>query len=78
MRVTLNMPDVLIKQLIEVSEDKTKSGAIRLAVKDFIRRKKRERLLSFRSQMWPDLNWDEIEDPELFEIKEREKSWRSH
>jgi Bacterial antitoxin of type II TA system, VapB len=78
MRVTLNLPDVLIKELLGVAEEKTRSGAIRLAIKDFIRRKKKEKLLSFSSQMRVDLDWDEIEDPELFEAREREKSWRSH
>jgi hypothetical protein len=78
MRVTLNIPDVLIKELLGVSGEKTKSEAIRLAIKDFVRRRKREQLLSFGSQMRVDLDWDEMEDPEIFEVEEREKSWRSH
>jgi len=78
MRVTLNIPDVLIKELLGVAEEKSRSGAIRLAIKDFIRRKKKERLFSFSSQMRIDLDWEEIEEIELRGIGEREKSWRSH
>ena len=78
MRVTLNISDALIEELLGVAGEKTKNEAIRLAIKDFIRRKKKERLLSFSSQMRVDLDWDEIEEPEILEIREREKSWRSH
>ena len=78
MRVTLNIPDGVIKDLLGVAGEKTKSGAIRLAIKDFVRRKKKERLLSFSSQMRFDLDWDEIDEAELTGIGEKEKSWRSH
>ena len=78
MRVTLNISDALIEELLGVAGEKTKNEAIRLAIKDFIRRKKKERLLSLSSQMRFDLDWDEMEEPEFLEIKEREKPWRSH
>jgi Arc/MetJ family transcription regulator len=73
MRATLNIPDALINDLIKVTGEKTKTRAICLAIKDFIRRKRREKLLSLSGKIHFDLDWKEMEEIELKGMKQREK-----
>jgi Arc/MetJ family transcription regulator len=73
MRATLNIPDALISDLLKVTGEKTKTRAICLAIKDFIRRKRREKLLSLSGKIHFDLDWKEMEEIELKGMKQREK-----
>jgi hypothetical protein len=73
MRATLNIPDTLISDLLKVTGEKTKTRAICLAIKDFIRRKRREKLLSLSGKIHVDLDWKEMEEIELKGMKQREK-----
>ena len=47
MRTTLNLSDNLIKELIEVTGSATKTAAVEEAIRDFVRRRKIEKLKSF-------------------------------
>ena len=73
MRATLNIPDTLISDLLKVTGEKTKTRAICLAIKDFIRRKRREKLLSLSGKIHFDMDWKEMEEIELKGMKQREK-----
>jgi hypothetical protein len=73
MRATLNIPDTLISDLLKVTGEKTKTRAICIAIKDFIRRKRREKLLSLSGKIHFDLDWKEMEEIELKGMKQREK-----
>ncbi|MCJ7748059.1 MAG: type II toxin-antitoxin system VapB family antitoxin [Desulfobacterales bacterium] len=73
MRATLNIPDALINDLLKVTGEKTKTRAICLAIRDFIRRKRREKLLSLSGKIHFDLDWKEMEEIELKGMKQREK-----
>jgi Arc/MetJ family transcription regulator len=73
MRATLNIPDTLINDLLKVTGEKTKTRAICLAIKDFIRRKRREKLLSLSGKIHFDLDWKDMEEIELKGMKQREK-----
>lgn len=73
MRATLNIPDALINDLLKVTGEKTKTRAICLAIRDFIRRKRREKLLSLCGKIHFDLDWKEMEEIELKGMKQREK-----
>lgn len=73
MRATLNIPDVLISDLLKVTGEKTKTRAICLAIRDFIRRKRREKLLSLSGKIHFDLGWREMEEIELKGMKQRER-----
>jgi hypothetical protein len=72
MRATLNLPDALIKDLLEVTGEKTKTKAICLAIEDFIRRRRRQKLLALSGKIHFDLGWEEMEARELEGMKERE------
>jgi len=77
MRATLNLPDPLIKDLLRVTGEKKKTKAISLAIEDYIRRRRKEKLLSLSGKINFDLDWREMEELELKEMKEREKLWKS-
>jgi hypothetical protein len=73
MRITVEIPDSLIKDLLKVTGERTKTRAICLAIKDYIRRKRKEKLLSLSGKIKFDLDWQEMEEIELKGMKEREK-----
>jgi hypothetical protein len=73
MRATLNLPDALIHHLLQVTGEKKKTKAICLAIEDYIRRKRREKLLSLSGKVQFELGWQEMEEIELKGMKEREK-----
>jgi len=68
MRATLNIPDGLISDLMDATGAKTKTQAICLAIQDFTRKKKIERLLSLQGKLDMDDTWKELEELELKEV----------
>ena len=78
MRTTMSLDDRLIKELMDVTGAKTKTGAIHLAISEFIRRKKIEGLLALEGRIHIDLDWRELEEQELKAQTEHERRWRGH
>jgi len=72
MRATLKIPDPLIQDLLRVSGERKKTKAICVAIEDYIRRKRKEKLLSLSGKIHIDLDWKEMEDQELKGMKARE------
>jgi len=78
MRTTLNIPDELIKELHRFSNEKSKTKAISIAIRDYIRRKKVEHLLSLSGKIKIDYDWEKEEEKEIeLEEKERTKDEKS-
>jgi len=77
MRATLNLPDPLIEDLLKVSGQRKKTKAICLAIEDYIRRCRKEKLLSLGGKIDIDLDWQKLEEQELKGMKEREKLGKS-
>ena len=48
MRTTLDIPERLINDLLKVLKLSKKNEAVRIAIDDFVRRKKRENLLNLK------------------------------
>jgi len=69
MRATLNIPDNLIEELMKTSRAKTKTQAICLAIEEYTRRKKIEKLLSLQGNVDIENNWQELEEQELKEAE---------
>jgi Arc/MetJ family transcription regulator len=65
MRVTVEIPDSLIDDLLKVTGEKTKTRAICMAIKGYIRWKRKEKLLSLSGKIRFDLDWKEMEEIEL-------------
>jgi Arc/MetJ family transcription regulator len=67
MRATLSIPDNLIEELMQSTRAKTKTQAICLAIEEYTRRKKIEKLLSLQGKLDIEDTWKELEDLELKE-----------
>jgi hypothetical protein len=76
MRATLNLPDPLIDDLLKVTGEKKKTKAICLAIEEYVRRRRKEKLLSLGGKINIDLDWQKLEELELKGMKEREKLWK--
>lgn len=76
MRTTLNIPDELLTALKKVTGEKTKTEAICIAIDDYIRKKKIEKLISLSGKIKIDYDWKKMEDLEIKEIKDDAKKWR--
>ena len=70
MRATLNIPDNLIKELMQTTKVKTKTKAICLAIEEYTRRKKIEKLLALQGKLYLEDTWKELEDLEMKEAED--------
>lgn len=78
MRTTLNLDDLLVKDLMAATGAKTKTEAIHQALSDFVRRQKRRRLKALSGKIHLDLDWRQLEQEELKAQTDRERLWRDH
>ena len=72
MRATLNIPDELISKVQKISGEKSKTKAVIVAIKEYIKQRKIDDLLKLRGKVKIDYNWEEEEKKELESQKERE------
>ena len=72
MRTTLNISDKLIEDLHRFSQEKSKTRAVSIAIEDYIKRKKIERLLSLSGKINIDYDWKKEEEREA-ELEKQEK-----
>lgn len=67
MRTTLNIDDSLMESLLQLSNEKSKTRAVTLAIKDYLHRKKLEKILTYQNNLEIDDNWKTLEEDELKE-----------
>lgn len=67
MRTTLNLSDGLLDELMEVSGSRTKTDAIEEAIREFVRRRKIEKLKNLSGKIKLTDNWQGLRDMELDE-----------
>ncbi len=72
MRTTLNIPDSLINDLLRVTGERNKNKAICIALGDYIRSRRKEKLLALSGKVEVDLDWQKMEEMELEGMKDRE------
>jgi len=72
MRATLNIPDDLITEVQRLSGQKSKTGAIVMAMEEYVRRQKLQALLALRGKVRIEYDWEREEDLELKAAGERE------
>ncbi|GAB4237239.1 MAG: type II toxin-antitoxin system VapB family antitoxin [Ekhidna sp.] len=60
MRTTLDLPEELIKEAMEITGSKTKSALIKEALEAQVKRIKRKRLLSFKGKLDLDIDLDSL------------------
>lgn len=73
MRATLNIPDDLLAEVQNISGEKSKTKAITIAMKEFVRQKKIKELISLRGKIKVEYNWEKEEQIEMETQKNREK-----
>lgn len=67
MRTTLEIPEKVIRELLAVTAIKRKSEAVRVALEEFIRRRKLERLLELSGKIEIEDATEELERAEMNE-----------
>ncbi len=72
MRTTLNIDDLLIKKLLETTHEKSKTKAITIAIKDYLKKNQIKKILSYQGKLDIKNNWQQLEKEELLEY-EKEK-----
>ncbi len=76
MRATLNIPDNLLLEVQQMTGTQSKTKAIVMAMEEFVKRKKRARLLALKGHIVLDDMTPELEAMELQEAKADERRWR--
>ncbi len=74
MRATLNIPDDLLKKVQKITGEKSKTKAITIAMKEYIRKERIKKLISLRGKIRIDYDWEKEEELELKAQRKREKS----
>lgn len=77
MRATLDIPDSLIKDLLRVTGQKKKTKAICIALGDYIRNRRKEKLLALSGKIEFDLDWQGMEEIEMEGMRKRETRRKS-
>jgi len=77
MRATLNIPDDLLSEVQKITGEKSKTKAITIAMKEFVRQQKIRELLALRGKIEIEDATDELEKLELQEMEEDDKRWRN-
>jgi hypothetical protein len=67
MRTTMILDDGQVKDLMDLTGAKTRTDAVKIAVAEFIRRRKRERLKALSGKLILLDNWRELEELEVKE-----------
>jgi hypothetical protein len=76
MCATLNIPDDLLVEVQNITGTQSKTKAIVTAMEEFVKRKKRERLLALKGRIVLDDITPELEEAELQEANAHERRWR--
>jgi hypothetical protein len=58
-KTTLNIPEDLVKTTMRLSGSKTKTGAIVTAMKEYVRRKKLERIMELEGTLQFSDDWEQ-------------------
>jgi metal-responsive CopG/Arc/MetJ family transcriptional regulator len=72
-RATLNIPDDLLEEVQNISGEKSKTKAITIAMKEFVRQIKIKELISLRGKIKIEYDWEKEEEIEMEAQKNREK-----
>jgi len=73
MRATLNIPDNLLSEVQKITGEKSKTKAITIAMKEYIRQKKIKELIALRGKIQIDYDWKKEEELEMKAQAKREK-----
>ena len=64
MRTTLELEDELFKEILEITGAKNKTRAVNQALREYIRLKRKDRLLSLEGKLKIEENWERLREIE--------------
>lgn len=67
MRTTIQIDDEVFTDLMKITRASTKTEAVRIALNDYIRMRRKQQLLSLRGSLDLSDNWQELRELELRE-----------
>jgi len=70
MRTTLNIDDYLFNDLLKVTKAKNKTEAVRVALTEYLRMKRKEKVLALRGTMDINDDWQNLRQREIAEYNE--------
>lgn len=68
MRTTLDIDEKLLADAVDLSGKKTKTAAVEAALKEYVRLRRKEMLLSLPGQIQIEDNWRELRQMEIDEL----------
>jgi hypothetical protein len=77
MRATLNIPDDLLSEVQKLTGEKSKTKAITIAMKEYVRQKRIKELLALRGKIQIEDVTHELEKLEMGEMEENDRRWRN-
>lgn len=72
MRATLNIPDELIREVQEISGEKSKSRAIIMVMETYVQHKRIEQMLALKGKININYDWEKAEAEEMKAAEARE------
>lgn len=69
MRTTLNIDDLLMEKLLETTRQKSKTKAITIAIKDYLKKTRIKKILSYQGKLDIENNWQQMENEETIEYE---------
>jgi len=67
MRTTLDIDDHLLREVTDLSRQKTRSSAVEAALREYVRLRRKEQLLGMSGRVGIEENWRELREAELDE-----------
>ncbi|OHE60487.1 MAG: hypothetical protein A2Z47_10160 [Thermodesulfovibrio sp. RBG_19FT_COMBO_42_12] len=77
MRATLNIPDDLLSEVQKLTGEKSKTKAITIAMKEYVRQRRIKELLALRGKIQIEDVTHELEKLEMEEMEENDRRWRN-
>jgi len=70
MRTTLNIDDYLFEDILNITKAKTKTEAVKTALTEYLRMKRKEKVMAMRGKLHVIDNWQETRQHEITEYVE--------
>jgi len=68
MRTTINIDDNLFRDLMSATQSKSKTEAVKTAIIEYLRLKRKEKVLSMRGKLDIDNGWEDLRQQEVMEL----------
>jgi len=68
MRTTINIDDNLFRDLMSATQSKSKTEAVKTAIIEYLRLKRKEKVLSMRGKLDIDNGWKDLRQQEVMEL----------